>query len=191
MKEYAILLDTTYCTGCNTCAYKCIQEFRDQDRAARGLFRAFVRMNDDGMYQQRCMHCKDPQCVKVCSTGALTKSLYGPVLYDAAKCAGDRKCVAACPFHAIQFDESAARIVKCSMCAHRVDQNKEPACIEACPSGALQFGEYGKLAEIAKATAAKSMLNIYGLKENGGTNMIILLKEKPGQVGYPAADGLA
>ncbi len=191
MKEYAILLDTTYCTGCNTCAYKCIQEFRDQNQAARGFFRAFVQMNDDGMYQQRCMHCKDPQCVKACSTGALSKSQYGPVLFDAGKCAGDKKCVAACPFQAIQFDASSAKIVKCSMCAHRISQDKEPACVEACPSGALQFGEYSKLAEVAKTTAARDNLNIYGLKENGGTHMIVLLKGKPEDVGYPAVAGLA
>ena len=191
MKEYGILLDTTYCTGCNTCAYKCIQEFRNHGQAARGLFRAFVEMKDEGMYQQRCMHCKDPQCVKACSTGALTKSRYGPVLFDSAKCIGDKKCVAACPFDAIQFDTSTAKIVKCSMCAHRLSQDREPACVEACPSGALQFGEYGKLLEAAKATASKGNLNIYGLKENGGTHMIILLKEKPGQVGYPTVTGLA
>ena len=191
MKEYAILLDTTYCTGCNTCAYTCIQEFRDQDQAAHGLFRAFVQMNDEGMYQQRCMHCKDPQCVKVCSTGALTKSKYGPVLFDAAKCAGDKKCVAACPFEAIQFNTATAKIVKCSMCAHRLIEDKGPACVEACPSGALQFGEYGKLLEVAKTSVTKNKLNIYGLKENGGTHMIILLKGKPVQVGYPTVAELA
>ncbi|MBF0506056.1 MAG: 4Fe-4S binding protein [Nitrospirae bacterium] len=191
MKEYAILLDTTYCTGCNTCAYKCIQEFRDQDQAASGLFRAFVQMNDEGMYQQRCMHCKDPQCVKACTTGALTTSGYGPVLFDAAKCIGDKKCVAACPFHAIQFNTSTAKIVKCSMCAHRLSRDKEPACVEACPSGALQFGEYDKLLETAKTTTSKGKLQIYGLKENGGTHMIILLKEEPGRVGYPTVAVLA
>ena len=53
MKESAILLDTTYCTGCNSCAYRCIQEFRYHDKAAKGLFRTFVQINDDGLYQKR------------------------------------------------------------------------------------------------------------------------------------------
>ena len=48
MKEYAILLDSTYCTGCNSCGYRCIQEFQYHDLATRGHFRTFVQVNDEG-----------------------------------------------------------------------------------------------------------------------------------------------
>ncbi|MCG6538282.1 MAG: 4Fe-4S dicluster domain-containing protein, partial [Syntrophales bacterium LBB04] len=153
MKEYAILLDSTYCTGCNTCSYRCVQEFREHDRAAHGLFKTFVQTNDEGMNHTRCMQCKDPQCAKACPSGALTKSEYGPVLYDSEKCSGAKRCVEACPFHVPQFDAATNKIVKCSMCAHRVSQGKQPACVEVCPSGALQFGQYSEMAEFAKTTA--------------------------------------
>jgi len=185
MREYAILYDSTYCTGCNTCSYRCIQEFRDHEQAARGLFKTFVQIHDHGMYDKRCMHCKDPQCVGACTSGALTKSEYGPVLFDSAKCTGDKHCVSSCPFHAIQFDEVAKEAVKCSMCAHKVSEGKAPVCIAACPSGALQFGEYSAMAARANELATSGKLKVYGLKENGGTNVIMLTKEDPALLGYP------
>lgn len=186
MSEYAILYDSTYCTGCNTCNYKCIQEFRTHDEAARGVFKTFVQIQDRGMYDKRCMHCKDPQCVKACTSGALTKSDYGAVLFDSAKCTGDKLCVSSCPFHAIQFDETTKKAVNCNMCAHKVSEGKPPVCIEACSSGALQFGEYSAMVARAHKLAARGKLKVYGLKENGGTHVIMLTKEDPALLGYPA-----
>ncbi len=77
MKSYAILLDTTLCTGCNTCLYKCIQENMRHDEASRGLFRTIAFIRDTGIYHQRCMHCVTPDCVDVCPEGALTKPIMG------------------------------------------------------------------------------------------------------------------
>ncbi|MEN6475704.1 MAG: 4Fe-4S dicluster domain-containing protein [Syntrophaceae bacterium] len=185
MKKYAILLDDTYCTGCNSCAYRCIQEFRYHDQAAKGLFRTFVQINDDGLYQKRCMHCIDPDCVANCPGKALTKSDYGTVLYDAKKCIGCQTCVHVCKFHVPQFDAETRKIVKCSMCSHRINEGKVPACVEVCPTGALQFGEYNAMLEKAKTLAARNNLKIYGMKENGGTHVFILAKTDPVTFGYP------
>ncbi|HNY64601.1 MAG TPA: 4Fe-4S dicluster domain-containing protein [Deltaproteobacteria bacterium] len=185
MKEYAILLDTTYCTGCNSCAYRCVQEFRYHDKAAKGLFRTFVQVNDDGLYQKRCMHCLEPDCVANCPVEALTKSASGQVLYDAAKCIGCKTCVKSCKFGIPQYDADTKKIVKCSMCAHRAGENKEPACVEICPTGALQFGEYREILAKAKALAAKGKLKIYGMNENGGTHLFVLAKVDPVKFGYP------
>jgi Fe-S-cluster-containing dehydrogenase component len=162
MKEYAILLDNTFCTGCNTCGYRCIQEFRYHDQAAKGLFRTFVQINDEGLYQKRCMHCLDPQCVKNCPVKALTKSDYGPVLYSAQTCIGCRTCTKVCPFQVPQFDEAAKKIVKCSLCAQRLGDGKQPACVEVCPTGALQFGEYKAMKSQAVKLAKEKKLALYG-----------------------------
>ena len=185
MKEYAILLDSTTCTGCNTCMYKCIQENRLQDSASRGLFTSMALINDDGIYHRRCMHCKEPACVEVCSEGALTKSGYGPVLFDAGVCAGCGECVEACPFGVPQVDPVAKKMAKCSMCAHRIKEDRIPACVEACPTGSLQFGEYKQIVSLAQKGAAESHLHLYGLQENGGGHVLVLLKEDPLKVGYP------
>jgi formate dehydrogenase iron-sulfur subunit len=191
MKEYAILLDTTLCTGCNTCMYKCVQENRLQNPGSRGMFRTTVYINDEGPYHHRCMHCLEPACVGVCPTGALTQSEYGPVLYNPALCTGEKECVDACPFHVPIFDELTQNIVKCTMCAHRIKEGREPACVEVCPTSALQFGEYNELVARAKELAAKTKLHIYGLEEAGGTHTIILAKEDPVTYGFPAVERVA
>ncbi len=185
MKEYAILLDTTYCTGCNSCAYRCIQEFRYHDQAAKGLFRTFVQINDDGLYHKRCMHCIEPDCVANCPVKALTKSESGQVLYDAKKCIGCQTCVRSCKFGIPLFDEITKKIVKCSMCAHRTGQGKLPACVEVCSTGALQFGEYQEIRAKAKDMAVKNNLKIYGMVQNGGTHLFVLAKVDPATFGYP------
>jgi len=185
MKEYAILLDNTFCTGCNSCAYRCIQEFRYHDQASKGLFRTFVTINDGGLYQKRCMHCLDPQCVKNCPVKALTKSDYGPVLYDAKICIGCQTCVRVCPFHIPQFDADSKKIVKCSLCAQRLGVGKQPACVEVCPTGALQFGEYKAMKALALKLAREKKLKLYGSEENGGTHLFVLAKEDPVAAGYP------
>ncbi len=186
MKEQAILVDTTYCTGCNSCSYRCIQEFGEHDLAARGFFRTFVQIKDEGILRTQCMSCKDPQCVKA-SSGAFTKSAYGPVLVNAAQAKGGKDAVGACPFHALQYDEKTNQVINCNMCAHRLTAGQKPACVEACPSGALQSGDYEAMAAKAKQVAADKKLKIYGLKENGGTNVIILTKASYGAVLVNAA----
>jgi len=184
MKEQAILVDTTYCTGCNTCTYKCIQEFGDHELAAKGFFRTVVQITDDGMVKKQCMQCKDPQCVQA-SNGAFTKSAYGPVLVDVAKVQDGKSIANACPFHAVQYDQASGKLINCNLCAHRLAAGQKPACVEACPSGALQSGDYEAMAATAKQLAAAKKLKIYGLQENGGTMVLILTKADPKTLGYP------
>lgn len=191
MKQYAILLDTTYCTGCNTCAYRCIQEFRYHGQAAKGLFRTFVTTNDDGLYHKRCMHCMKAACVKNCPVNALTKSDYGPVLYSINTCIGCKTCTKVCPFSVPLFDEATKKIVKCSMCAHRVGKGTQPACVEACPTGALEFGEYKATMARAQDLSKKRKLALYGLQEAGGTMLFVLFAGDPIKAGYPSVSKTA
>lgn len=191
MTEYAILLDTRFCTGCNTCFYKCVQENRLHDVAANGNSRTLVYTRDDGQYHHRCMHCLEPVCVPNCPKKALTKTEYGAVLWDANACVKCKTCVEKCPFHVPLFDQTKNEIVKCSMCAHRnFAQNKDakPACVEVCPTSALEFGERGAIVAKAKKMAKDNKLNIYGLEENGGTSLLILTKADPIALGYPQVE---
>ena len=185
MKNYAILLDATICTGCNSCTYKCIQENRLHAQASRGLFRTFVEINDEGMRHHRCMICKEPACVEDCPVEALKKTEYGAIVYDAKKCVGCKTCIDSCPFGVPQFDPITQKIVRCNMCAHRVKDGRQPACVEVCPNGALTFGEYEKIVAVAKERASKDKLYTYGLTENGGGQFITITNKKPADLGYP------
>lgn len=188
MKQYAILLDSRFCTGCNTCFYKCVQENRLHDVAANGSTRTVVQINDEGLYHHRCMHCLEPTCVANCPKKALTKSEYGPVLWDTNVCIRCGTCVLRCPFHVPMLDQAHNEIVKCSMCAHRnfdTNPNAKPACVEVCPTSAMEFGEREAIIAKAKKLASDNKLNIYGLEENGGTSMIIISKADPIALGYP------
>jgi hypothetical protein len=48
----------------------------------------------------------------------------------------------------------------------------------------LQFGEYRQIVTLARKRAAELHLHLYGLEENGGGNVLILLKEDPLKAGY-------
>jgi formate dehydrogenase iron-sulfur subunit len=188
MKEQAILVDTTHCTGCNSCSYRCIQEFHEHDAAARGMFRNIVLIKDHGVLRQQCMNCKDAQCVKA-SEGALTKSSYGPVLVDNAKIKNAKAIAEACPFHAAHYDETSKKLINCNLCAHRLTAGQKPACVDACPASALESGDYEEMVARARQRTAAGKLKIYGLNENGGTHVIILAKADPVTLGYPKVKG--
>ena len=184
MGKYAILLDTRFCTGCNTCFYKCVQENRLHESANQGYARTMVLIRDKGLFHHRCMHCEEPSCVATCPSGAFAKTPEGIVLYDSQPCLGCKSCVIACPFNIPQWDMKKKEVIKCTMCAHRVLKGKQPACVEVCPTDALEFGLYEEITGKAKQIAAENKLNIYGLEENGGTSVIILTKEDPIAIAY-------
>ncbi|MGI6034506.1 MAG: 4Fe-4S dicluster domain-containing protein [Limnochordia bacterium] len=186
MAKYAILVDDRYCIGCNTCFYKCVQENRLHEEASRGLHRtmAFLEKGEEpGKYHHRCMHCEDPVCAAVCTTGAMSRSDYGAVLHEPDICIVCQSCVLACPYKVPQYDEAGEGIVKCSMCAHRVVQGQIPACVEACPTDALEFGEAKAIRAKAEKIAAEEGLFLYGI----GTNLMVLTTKEPTSLGYPKA----
>lgn len=187
MKKKGLLIDNRFCIGCNSCLYKCIQENRLFEEANKGLFRTTVYFDpggEIGKLHKRCMHCERAECEKICPEGAIEKTVYGPVIYDEKKCTGCMKCVKACPYNAIEFDKEQGKIVKCSMCAHRVGKGEEPACVEACFMGAISFGDYKELLEKAKSISLKEGLYILEDAKEEETCLIILTLNAPAVLGY-------
>ncbi len=116
-----------------------------------------------------CNHCDNPPCVNVCPTQATWKREEdGIVMMDWHRCIGCRYCMAACPYGSRSFNwvdpkpllkemngDFPARtkgvVEKCTFCASRISQGKQPACVEACKTGALKFGNlYDRESEIRK-----------------------------------------
>jgi Fe-S-cluster-containing dehydrogenase component len=126
------------------------------------------------------MHCIEPACASGCVVRALEKTPAGPVIYHANRCLGCRYCMVACPFGVPKYEYTKAAPVvrKCTFCAERQAEGKQPACVEACPNSALVFGNRAELIEEAKkriyASPGKYVPHIYGEEEAGGTSWLYI-----------------
>jgi formate dehydrogenase iron-sulfur subunit len=195
MKRYGLLIDTSRCIGCRSCQVSCKQwnQLPAEGTINRGSFEnppdlsatsynkiRFIEVaepkNGVDWYflSQRCMHCADPGCVKVCPSGALFKSETGAVVINKEKCIGCNYCKGACPFNVPRYDADR-KVAKCHLCNERVLNGMEPACAKICPPKAIRFGEWDTLLKDAKATGRA----VYGADSLGGTGVLYLLEDKP------------
>ena len=117
------------------------------------------------------MHCDNAPCMAACPTkGALYKRKDGMVIIDSVKCTGCRKCVDACPYQAIYFNEDMYLAQKCTGCAHLLDKGwKEPRCVEFCPTNALIFGDLddpnSEISQRLATEKAEPLRSEFGMKE--------------------------
>lgn len=125
---------------------------------------------------QRCMHCDDAGCMKICpAPGALYKTKEGAVGINKEKCIGCKLCVAGCPFNVPRYDEKD-KISKCHLCYDRIANGLQPACTKTCPTGALKYGDRDSLISGAqKAGYAK----LYGQTDLGGLGSLYAFKDAP------------
>ena len=131
---------------------------------------------------QRCMHCKDAGCMKICSSpGALTRSESGAVVTNHEKCVGCHLCIAGCPFNVPRYNRETNKLAKCTQCADRVPHGLTPLCAKTCPTGAIAFGERDEL--LAKARQ-KGYAKVYGEMDLGGLGTLFAFKDAPKIYGY-------
>ncbi|UCG65920.1 MAG: 4Fe-4S dicluster domain-containing protein [Deltaproteobacteria bacterium] len=153
MPQYGFLFDQSRCIGCNACLLACKQW---HDIAPGPIKWMRVYQWEKGVFPNvrlhhlaiPCYHCESPVCMKACPNGAIHKERkYGAVLVDIPKCKGTRKCWAACPYGAPQFegDEPDMKMSKCNMCIDRLETGLKPICVLSCPMRALEFGPIDEL----------------------------------------------
>jgi len=131
---------------------------------------------------QRCMHCKDAGCMKICSSpGALTRSETGAVVTNHEKCIGCHLCVAGCPFNVPRYNKKTNKLAKCTQCADRVPHGLAPLCSKTCPTGAIAFGDRDEL--IARARK-NGYAQLYGQMDLGGLGTLFAFKDAPKLYGY-------
>jgi Fe-S-cluster-containing dehydrogenase component len=156
MAKYGMVIDIEKCTACYCCFTACKDEYWENDyppySAAQPRFGQnwmHIIKNERGAYpcvkvayiSIPCQHCEDAPCMKAAKNGAITRGADGIVLIDPVKAKGQKQLVDACPYHAIFWNEEKQIAQKCTLCAHRLAEGKEPRCVQICPSGALKFGD--------------------------------------------------
>jgi len=208
------LYDVSKCTACRGCLNACkdsnqlpavIEPFKGNYDThggdTNGNTFTVMRFNEhddpvDGVrwnfLKYQCMHCIDPECMKVCPKGAYTKLEWGATFHDEEKCIGCQYCTYACPFGIPKYRKHTDTVTKCTLCYERVGEGLTPACTRTCPTGALTFGFRDELLAVAEAKAKFLRANgfpratVYGKVELGsGTNKIYVLTDTPDKFGLP------
>lgn len=163
MARYAIVTDLNRCVGCLACVVAC----KGANAVPIGSFwnkvlRIGPTPKKDGegypnveMYYLpvQCQHCENPECVKVCPTGASYKAADGTVQIDKEKCIGCQFCAMACPYGVRYLNEEERVVEKCTMCDQIVAQGGLPQCVIQCGGRARFFGDLEKGIETFEAPA--------------------------------------
>lgn len=131
--QMGFLLDQKWCIGCQACVTGCQMRHRTPDDVQLRTATSFEQQPVGPWISVACNHCEDPACVSVCPTGATIKREDGIVAHDPEVCIGCQSCIKACPYGHPVYLEEENRIIRCDMCAARLDAGDVPACVEACP----------------------------------------------------------
>lgn len=125
---------------------------------------------------QRCMHCGDAGCMKICpAPGALYRTSAGAVAFSKVKCIGCKLCVTACPFNVPRYDEKD-KISKCHLCSDRIAVAQAPSCAKVCPTGAIRYGERDGLLVFARQAG---YARVYGEKDLNGLGTLYAFRDAP------------
>ncbi|HTF89841.1 MAG TPA: 4Fe-4S dicluster domain-containing protein [Planctomycetota bacterium] len=161
--QYGFLMDHRRCIGCHACTVAC----KAENNVPVGSFRTWVKYTEKGRFPSvkrhfailRCNHCSKAPCVTICPVNALEKRVDGIVDIDRDACIGCRACMQACPYDAIYLNEDSGVVEKCHFCAHRIEQNLEPACVIVCPEQAIVVGDlHDPMSRIAMMVAENETL---------------------------------
>ena len=143
--NYGFIIDNRKCIGCHACSTAC----KAENEVPLSVNRTWVKYVETGAYPDstrhfqvnRCNHCENPPCTRICPVTAMYQREDGIVEFDPEVCIGCKACMQACPYDAIYIDPETNAAAKCHYCAHRIDVDLEPACVVVCPEHAIIAGD--------------------------------------------------
>jgi tetrathionate reductase subunit B len=178
-KRYGFVIDIQRCIDCRACLVACRAENEVEipntriwvrDLGVNGVFPALSH----SFVPYNCMHCDEPPCVEVCTSGATYKDPEsGLVLVDQEACIGCGFCIEACPYDARYRNNTLGVVDKCNACVQRVEVGQQPACVATCLGGSRMFGDLNDPgSEVSKALkAAASATRLVTANVNPGPNI--------------------
>jgi Fe-S-cluster-containing dehydrogenase component len=144
--ESLLVINLDRCVRCGNCVRSCHDrhEFTRLDR--RGpIFKRRVSVestqHEHLLMPSSCRHCRDPECMIGCPTGAIFRTKDGEVDIN-DNCIGCENCARKCPYGNItmmplpedqQKDGITKKAIKCNMCKGYAYSN----CVYNCPRGAV------------------------------------------------------
>ncbi len=150
--QYGFLVDMNKCVGCEKCVTACRTYNRlSEDTPNRRVVSVLVNsFGEDVFISTSCMHCDEPNCMRVCPAGAISKGEAGIVSVDKQKCIGCKYCFQACPYGVPHYNSVA--MDKCDCCLDAgIEPGQTPYCVQACIFNALTYGPIDELIGTARS----------------------------------------
>lgn len=149
-KQLGFVHHNVDCIGCRACEIAC----KDKNGLPPGPRFRRVMYVEGGHFpavfaykvNMSCNHCADPACLPTCPTGAIWKRAQdGIVDIDSTLCIGCRRCEAACPYGAPQWNAQEKIVQKCNLCVDEIEAGRKPYCVMACLMRVLDVGPIDRL----------------------------------------------
>lgn len=103
-----LVMDMDLCVRCGNCSMACHKIHGQSRLLRRGLHverpvQIFGRSTQHVLAPSVCLHCKDPECLTGCPTGAIGRFSEGQIDIDPQTCIGCADCATQCPYNAISM----------------------------------------------------------------------------------------
>jgi len=145
MTRKTLVINLDRCHGCDSCVAVC----KYTNKLGLGeYYNRVVRVGPTGTFPDverywlpvNCQQCENPQCIKVCPTGASYRDRKTKIVtVDPDKCIGCQYCVYACPYGVRNVSKVDGTVNKCTLCPDRVAEGKLPECVHNCPTEAIEY----------------------------------------------------
>ena len=145
--ESLLVINLDRCVRCGNCVRACHARHTHTRLDRRGpIFRRRAHVDNERhehvMLPSSCRHCRDPECMIGCPTGAIQRFADGDVDIN-DNCIGCENCARKCPYGNITMrplaederpsPEVTKRAIKCNLCRGHAYSN----CVHECPRGAI------------------------------------------------------